>query len=94
MHQLPTGTNDLANLGDLSVQQYTFSQILDYGRYDIRIDPTRDRGYYATDLAANRDRADLIFTSKRLVAPAIIPLQVKLVLHRAGYDVTGVAAEA
>jgi hypothetical protein len=75
-------------------QQPLTGQVLDFGRYIIRIEPGRARGFYESDLNVDQDKSDLIFDNLRLIAPLVLPPQVRLALARAGYDVTSARAAA
>lgn len=83
---LPTGDNQVANLGEFNV---TATKILDFGRYVIRVCPQTGTGWYRSTFS--NDHGDLTFETGKysvLCTTKDLPQQVRIALVRAGYGTT------
>ena len=90
---LPTGKNPLTALQEFLVSSYNFRQILDFGRYTVRIDTETGRGYFKSNIDVGNFVGTLHFQGKLLIsASAELPLQVKIALERAGYTFSVLSA--
>lgn len=79
-------TYPLAQLQELTVQKLVFRQVLDYGRYTIRIDPDAGRGWFKSEILSGQTTGTLHFDGKQVVSTSEeLPPQVESALHRAGY---------
>jgi hypothetical protein len=79
--------NPILALQNLQVQPFNFSEVLDYGRFKIRVDPTAGRGFFEA-AKSGKFKGELHFAGKCLAhvfAPEF-PVQVRLALQRANYE--------
>lgn len=84
--KLPTGKNPLTALEELLVSSYHFRQILDFGRYTVRIDTAAGRGYFKSEIGVGSFAGTLHFHGQALISTSSeLPPQVRLTLERAGY---------
>ncbi len=87
--KFPTGKNPLIALHELVTTKLVFRQILDFGHYDIRMDPDQGRGWFSSKFG----KGD-IHAKNRQVTSNTLPTQVRLALERAGYDTRNVRSDS
>lgn len=78
----PAAKNTLDSLNKLQVATM---QILDFGRYTIRVDPKTGRGWFRSDISQAQLAGDLEFDGKYYRSTEELPPQVVIALERAGY---------
>lgn len=87
----PQAKNSIATLQEFSIKKLTFRQVLDFGRYIIRVDPDAGEGYFESEVKIGQFAGKLHLIAGRLAsfeAPGDeLPPQVKIALQRAGYAV-------
>lgn len=82
----PIAKNVLADLHTLVTSQFKFSQILDFGRYSIRVDPMAGRGWFKSEIRTGTFAGTLHFDGKQVISSSEpLPPQVLSALERAGY---------
>lgn len=65
----------------------SFTQILDFGRYTVRVDPAAGRGWFQSDIQVGSFAGTLHFDGLALISCSTeMPPQVRSTLQRAGYD--------
>lgn len=89
--KFPVSSNPLLSLNEFIVKSFVYSQILDFGRYVIRIDPKAGCGYFESEIKVGQFKGRLELSNGRLErfqAPGdVLPPQVAIALQRAGYAV-------
>lgn len=82
MTRFPATKNVLTPLSDLRVAPV---QILDFGRYTIRIDAQGLYGWFRSEINVGNFTGALEFDGKYFRCDAELPPQVSIALERAGY---------
>lgn len=82
----PQTKNPLASLQEFVVRPADFSQILDFGRYTVRVDPQAGRGWFKSEISVGQFTGTIHIDQQRVVSvSAELPPQVRIALERAGY---------
>lgn len=82
----PVTKNPLADLQTLITSQLNFRQILDFGRYLVRVDPDAGRGWFKSEIKTGTFAGTLHMDGKQVIsASEPVPPQVLAALERAGY---------
>lgn len=83
--QFPTAKNPLTALQELITKAFNFSQVLDFGRYTVRVDPVNGRGWFKSEIKTGTFAGILEFDGKYYRCNEELPPQVAATLERAGY---------
>lgn len=84
----PQAKNPLTSLQELVTAAYTFKQILDFGRYTVRVDPDSGRGWFKSEIGQGIFAGTLHFDGAQLISASDdLPPQVASTLRRAGYTI-------
>lgn len=69
------------------IQNIRFPQVLDFGRYDIRIAPALGLGYFKSQIDVGTFAGSIHLQGTQVLTTSYeMPPQVRLALQRAGYD--------